>query len=202
MICFIAQARTVVVARQYSFAPSLGNTGHSHPSQAVQPMQTLTPKTFYQLRLRKLNPPSSNIVKYSFSLQPIMNNSFILQPIIFNPNFSSGQRKAPIFRRKACQLKSSLSNQMKSLMFQPALVCAHQVRLPINMCARSVYKQLIDSQLILHQLNNEQLIQTQLTHLLNRSKLVDPLLSLCCPSYRSYMFNKQQPCNSNSFKLS
>ena len=83
-------------------APSLGNTGHSHPSQAVQPMQTLTLKTFHQLRLRKLNPPSSNIVKYSFSLQPIMNNSFILQPIIFNLNFSSGQRKAPIFRRKAC----------------------------------------------------------------------------------------------------
>ena len=47
-------------------------------AQAVQPAHIDPKKRFAQLRLRKLYPPSSNIVKYSFSLQPIMNNPFYL----------------------------------------------------------------------------------------------------------------------------
>ena len=69
-------------------------------AQAVQPAHIDPKKRFAQLRLRKLYPPSSNIVKYSFSLQPIMNNPFSLQPILFDFNFSSSQRNFPIYVRK------------------------------------------------------------------------------------------------------
>ena len=69
-------------------------------AQAVQPAHIDPKKRFAQLRLRKLYPPSSNIVKYSFSLQPIMNNPFSLQPILFDFNFSSSQRNFSIYVRK------------------------------------------------------------------------------------------------------
>ena len=85
-----AQLRNVEFKQHRPFTPISGSLAYVHRPQ----------KRFAQHRLRKLNPPSSNIVKYSFSLQPIMNNSFILQPIIFNPKFSSNQQKSPKNVRK------------------------------------------------------------------------------------------------------
>ena len=90
LMIFIVSPKHAQRSCAKSNSGSTGSSAYTHWPQ----------KHFAQHRLRKLNPPSSNIVKYSFSLQPIMNNSFILQPIIFNPKFSSNQRKSPKKVRK------------------------------------------------------------------------------------------------------